>query len=60
MSFHKGLIIKKDSLYSYLDNLTFQLSLKSDDYKDENEYSHIIFDYFEISKEHEKYFEESR
>ena len=47
-------------MYSYLDNLTFQLSLKSDDYKDENEYSPIIFDYFEILKEREKYFEASK
>lgn len=59
-SLHTGVIITKNSLTSYLDYVSFQLSLKSEDYKNEEEYNYIIFDYFEIPKDKENYFKESR
>ena len=58
-SLHKGVVITKKSLLQYLDYVKFQLSNKSEDYKNEADYTHIIFDYFVISKDKEAHFNES-
>ena len=55
VSLHKGIIVTKKSKIKYLDYIKNILSIKSNDYT-ELVISEIIFDYFIIDKNREKYY----
>ncbi len=58
-SLHKGLLLKNDSLLEYFNYIYHVLSIKSDEYQ--NDFIlNIIFNYFIIEVDKEKYFLENR
>jgi hypothetical protein len=60
LTYHKGVIVNKNSLADYLEFLNHILEFKSDNYKEEDDYNEIIFNYLPIPHEREHQFNESK